>query len=85
MNHCISSGPRTPSGFWRLWFGPAPKPSTESPKLWTRSFDMPFLSQRRIHLSASAREEKTLAGTERLTATVSANSISESPVSFIST
>ena len=23
-NHSINSGPFTPSGFWRSWFGPAP-------------------------------------------------------------
>src|SRR5512142_1276292 len=46
-NHSISSGPRTPSGFWRSWSGPAPKPSREIAKLRTRSFDMAFLAVER--------------------------------------
>src|ERR1700690_48474 len=30
--------PPTPSGFWRSWFGPAPKPSMETLKQRTSSF-----------------------------------------------
>src|SRR5574337_1283007 len=41
-NHSISSGPFTPSGCCRSWSGPAPNPSMEIEKLWTRSLDMGF-------------------------------------------
>src|SRR5438128_10898556 len=34
----------TPSGFSRSCSGPAPKPSIEIQKLWTRSLDIKFLS-----------------------------------------
>src|SRR6266516_1509353 len=34
------SSPPTPSGFSRSWRGPAPYPSSEIAKLWTRSLDM---------------------------------------------
>ena len=36
-SHSMSSGPATPSGLWRSWFGPAPYPSMEIAKLGTRS------------------------------------------------
>src|ERR1051325_1849843 len=39
-NHSINSGPLTPSGFCKSWFGPAPYPSIESAKLCTRTFDI---------------------------------------------
>src|SRR5206468_1436744 len=39
-----NSGPPTPSGFCKSWFGPAPYPSIEIEKLPTRSFDTVFLS-----------------------------------------
>src|SRR6266850_3343055 len=39
-NHSISSGPRAPRGLLRSWFGPAPKPSMEMAKDWTRSLGL---------------------------------------------
>ena len=43
-NQSNSSGPPTPSGFCRSWLGPAPNPSIEIEKLWTRSLDTAFFS-----------------------------------------
>src|SRR5204862_6421003 len=43
-NQSNNSGPPTPSGFCKSWFGPAPYPSIEIEKLPTRSFDTVFLS-----------------------------------------
>src|SRR5206468_8300754 len=36
-NRSIGSGPRTPRGLSTSWLGPAPNPSIEMAKLWTRS------------------------------------------------
>src|SRR6266513_4285706 len=38
-NQPCSSSPPTPRGFSRVWRGPAPYPSSEIAKLWTRSLD----------------------------------------------
>src|SRR5207249_4619699 len=40
MYQPCSSSPPTPSGSFSPWWGPAPYPSSEIAKLWTRSLDM---------------------------------------------
>src|SRR5262245_19790873 len=46
-NHPNRPGPPTPSGFSRLWSGPAPNPSMETPNACTRTLlmDEPLLSR----------------------------------------
>src|SRR5690242_681134 len=53
--HSMISVPMTPSGFSRLWSGPAEKPSREPPNARTRSLDTPRSYHRRL-LTASAGE-----------------------------
>src|SRR5438552_15012026 len=44
MYQPCSSSPPTPSGSFSPWRGPAPYPSSEIEKLWTRSLDMESFS-----------------------------------------
>src|SRR5213592_3414175 len=44
MYQPCSSSPPTPSGSFSPWRGPAPYPSSEIAKLWTRSLDMESFS-----------------------------------------
>src|SRR5438132_6417495 len=60
--HSCSSGPPTPSGFSSPWSGPAPKPSREMAKLWTRSLGMRVLGGGRHPLAHDAGRAAGLHG-----------------------
>src|SRR6266496_852131 len=55
MYQPCSSSPPTPSGSFSPWRGPAPYPSSEIAKLWTRSLDMESFSG--FHMPRMGRPE----------------------------
>src|SRR5436190_537000 len=55
MYQPCSSSPPTPSGSFSPWRGPAPYPSSEIAKLWTRSLDMESFSG--FHMRRMGRPE----------------------------
>ena len=58
--HSWSDSPPTPRGSSRVWSGPAPYPSTEIEKLWTRSLGMvTLLGQLRTRGASPGTSEPT--------------------------
>src|SRR6187402_2677421 len=58
MNHPCKSSPPRPSGRPRLWPAPAPKPSADTVKAFTRSLDMVLLVNRDTERAPRSKDQR---------------------------